>query len=396
MVIDLSDYGKPNPLSPNELEDKLFHLSSILRSKEADGIIFRQEGALRWLTGVRHQIINIAPDAVSPVQVLVVMKEDGWDFTFVTSRFEMPRIKEQLPPIYEDCPKIQINFSESFPPIPNNIISSIDSTYFTVVSEIIQPLVGGLKGNQYKKLQWLSCMTSAIMAETANTIEPGMNGSIVRGMLFNNFSHWDIESNLIMVSLSGQEKFFHPLYDSRYRIDPDSWVKLVAGTRYVDMIVSASIMIKFNGCSEHAQRTYRCLQEAVIEYADCYRVNALESDIYTSVGERFRAVGERFGLPEFFQSAYAHHLGGPTSPLGNRDYIITQTGSHKMFSWMQFALNPMETKYYTKIEVQGIIMPFGPPLIIDSSTFTPPLALEYTKVVSSGGTNGNLANIVLR
>jgi hypothetical protein len=394
--LDLSQHKKPEPVTSAELALKLNRLGVVLEQKKMNGILFVQEGAMRWLTGLRHQIIDIAPDAESPVQALVLRKGNGWDITFITTRIEMPRVKDQVPPLFDRLSGVSVKCGEHRPDVSSLVVLPHSQSYTEIVGDIVRPLLGGFSGNQFAKLEWLSCMTSAILAGVAHRLEPELNGSQVRGMIYEQMSLYDIENNLIFVALEGQETFFHPLHNSRYKVGRGNWIKLVVGSRYAEMIVSASIMVKFGGIPEPAKIQYTALQHAAAEYADCYRAGAIEKDIFVAVGRRFGIAGKRTGFPEIEQSAYAHHLGGPTSPLGNRDYLIEEGGNRRMFPWMQFAINPVEILSSTKVEIQGIVTEDGPPLMLDSSKFTPAHLQKYSKVTSSEGTVANVADIIER
>jgi hypothetical protein len=156
-------------------------------------------------------------------------------------------------------------------------------------------------------------------------------------------------------------------------------------------------MVKFGSkVSADTLASYHALQEGAVEYADCYRSGAVEGTIYTELGRRFEALEKKHGIAGFAASAYAHHLGGPTSPIGNRDYLIEKGGTRRMFPWMQFAINPLETRFLTKVEVQGIVQPEGPPHMLDISRFTPAGMVEFRTVSSSQGTKAIVAEIVQR
>ena len=181
----------------------------------------------------------------------------------------------------------------------------------------------------------------------------------------------DIESNLVLVALSGQEKHFHPLYTAANRVEPGCWVKLVSGCRYAELIVSLTVMAKMGRPSERESLVYRALQQGTLEYADLFRSGAAEAAIYEEVGRRFQRIEKATGLVGFQPSAYFHHMGGPTSPLGNRDYLLQAGGAHVMVPWTQFAINPCDVLQYTKVELQGIVTPNGAPRMLDGSRFIP-------------------------
>ena len=388
---------RPENLTRTELEMKISHLSAELARAKVRGIHLAQEGAMRWLTGIRHQINDIAPDAASPVQALIRQSGSVLDIAFVTTRIEMPRIRDQVPEAFAGIAGVGISFQETQPSLAADVLAPSAPAYAEVVGRIVRPLLGGLSGNQHAKLAWLSAATTVVMAETARELAPGMNGAEVRARLLENLLRRDIDCNLVLVALAGQETHFHPLWDARYRIEKDCWVKLVAGARFAEMFVSATIMLKLGSpAAEGARKAYRALQEGCVEYADCYRNGAAESHIFEEIGRRFAALEAKHGIVGFAACAYAHHLGGPTSPLGNRDFLIEKGGRRSMFPWMQFAINPVETLFNTKVELQGVVLPDGAPHMLDISSFTPPDLMSFSEIVSSGGTRAKVADILQR
>lgn len=65
-----------------------------------------------------------------------------------------------------------------------------------------------------------------------------------------------------------------------------------------------------------------------------------------------------------------------------------------MFPLMQFAINPCDVLQYTKVELQGIVMPQGAPRMLDGSRFVPPELGLFSEVRVQGGTVARVANIV--
>jgi Xaa-Pro aminopeptidase len=388
---------RPAYVTRAELKTKLGHLREELERAGVRGIVFSQEGAMRWLTGVRHQINDIAADAPSPVRAIAVRTGDGFGIDFVTSAIELPRVEDQLPAVFEGLPEARVRLHVQPPPILEGVLSPGDPSYPEVIGRIVRPLLGGPTGNPCTKVSWLAAATTAVLAQTAGELEPGMNGAQVRARSLNNLLCRDIECNVMLVALAGQERHLHPLWDARYRVEKDCWVKLVAGARYADAIVSATVMVKFGAqpTSEAAVR-YAALQEGAVEYADCYRCGVSEAGIYQELGRRFEAIERTHGLPGFAAAAYAHHLGGPTSPIGNRDYLVEEGGKRVMFPGMQFAINPLEPRFFTKVELQGIVQHEGPPQMLDASRFTPPDVLGFREIRSTGGTCAKVAGIIQR
>ncbi len=110
---------------------------------------------MRWLTGTRHQIIDIAPNAVSPVNALVMLKGSKYEITFISSKIEMGRIKDELPVIFEPIEDVEISFSENLPNIEVSVLAPENSTYQDIIGLIVRPIIGGIDGNHYKKIKWL-------------------------------------------------------------------------------------------------------------------------------------------------------------------------------------------------------------------------------------------------
>jgi len=392
---DLSRFPPPPMTSRQELMEKIAHMRGVLERGGHDAILLSSEGAVRWLTGLRHQVTDIAPDAQSPVQVLVRLRTSSAAMTLITARTEMQRIRDQVPRVFDGVLDAEWDSRESLPPLLPGTLLPGSPGYDEALGAIVRPIVGGTAGPQMRKLEWLHAMTTAVLTETAFQLEPGMTGAKVRGLVFHSLAVQDVECNLILVALAGQEKHLHPLFSSDYRVEEDCWVKLVAGGRYAELIASITVMAKIGGRpSAEDTRIYGALQEGSVEYADLYRNGAVESEIYREVGVRFAEVERNRGLQGFQASAYHHHLGGPISPLGNRDYLIEQGGVRRMFPWMQFAINPCEVLRNTKVELQGIVMPEGAPLVLDGSRFIPKRLGLFSELRSRGGTVGAVSNVV--
>ncbi len=292
-------------------------------------------------------------------------------------------------------PGTELDFRESLLPLRDGALLLGSTGYDEALGAIVRPLLEGMNGLQKGKLEWLHAMTTAVLAETALQLQPGTTGAAVKGLVLQSLAARDVECNLILVALAGQEKHLHPLYSSDYRVDQGCWVKLVAGGRYAELIASVTVMAKIGSrLSAEEKGIYNALQQGAVEYADLYRRGAVESDIYREVGARFAEVEKKHGLQGFQASAYHHHLGGPISPLGNRDYLLEEGGTRSMFPWMQFAINPCEVLRNTKVELQGIVMPDGAPLVLDGSRFVPRNLGFFSEFRASGGTVASVSNDV--
>jgi hypothetical protein len=67
-----------------------------------------------------------------------------------------------------------------------------------------------------------------------------------------------------------------------------------------------------------------------------------------------------------------------------------------MFPWMQFAVNPVEVLHHAKVELQGVVMPEGAPLILDASTQLRRSGLTFSRLTASGGTTGMVPDVIRR
>ena len=388
--------ARPAPLTAQEATDKLAHMKDVRAAVGKTGVLLTQEGGMRWLTGVRHQIIDLTPDAPSPVIALCRRLGSTWELTFITSPFEMPRIKDELPTMFKGVKGVKVKFASETPKGLTRVLTPADKDYAAVCGRILRPLIGGLRGNQYKKYAWVGAMMNAQVVKTAYELRPGMNGREVRALMFKNFADAGLESNMFLIALKGQEHHLHPLYASRYKVPAKGWVKLVSAGRLADVIVSETLMVKFGKLTAREEAVHAALQEATVEYADLYRNGANEQDLYDDCGERFMQIERKYGLKGFAKSAYLHHLGGPTSPLGNRDYCLDKNSRADCFAGMSFAINPVECICGTKVELQGIVQASGAPQMLDFSIFTDPKKCSFREITVSGGTVCKVANPVVR
>jgi hypothetical protein len=386
----------PPALSAEEIRLKLGLLAEVLSENKYDAVVFSSEGSMRWLTGLKHQLGDIAPSAPSPVQALVHGTDSGRaKIIFVSKPFEMPRLKDEIPRIFNLLPEVQYGFAEQMLPLTERTLTADDADYPAVMDRVVRPLPGGTDGDSYEKLQWLSRTSMRVLGETARQFKEGMDGLTVRGMVLNNLARHGIDANLVLIALAGQETHLHPIASAQYRIQKGWWIKLVIGARYAEHIVSQTLMVKPGGkISERETEVYHALQQAALEVADLYREGAPESDIYQGMIDRFEQVEKESGLKGFAKSATLHHPGGGTSPLGNRDRMIDPSGTRVCEPWTQFAINPVDALLGLKVELQGVIQPDGaPPLILDLHSEAPDI--PFRKMISRGGTEAVLPELFI-
>ncbi|MFA5689825.1 MAG: M24 family metallopeptidase [Kiritimatiellales bacterium] len=360
--------ARPPELTADELRLKLNHLAGILSGEGFGAIALCSEGAMRWLTGLKHQLGDIAPPAPAPVNALVDFSAAGKiKITIISKPFEMPRLKDEIPAVFEPVPEIEFSFAETYPAPPVSTLTPEHEKYAVVIDAAIRPLLGGFDGNPFKKIDWISRTAMQALGDAARRLDEGMNGLVVRGIILEELYRRGIDANLVLVALAEQESHLHPVASVKYTLEKDRWMKLVIGARYAEHIVSQSLMVKLGGAvSAEETAVYRALQTAAVEYADLYRAGAIERDIYTGLLERFRQVEEETGLTGFAKSATLHHCGGGTSPLGNRDRMLNPDGKLVCDAWTQFAINPVDVLCGFKVELQGLILPGGvSPLMLD-------------------------------
>jgi len=379
-----------------EIGMKLNHLGDILRERNYDAVLFRCEGAMRWLTGIKHQVGDIAPSAASPVNALVrIDAHGGFVLSLISSRFERPRLIDQVPAVFAAVPEVKIDFLDAAPQLPETALVPEGKEYQEIIDLIVRPVLGGLAGHSYRKLAWLTQATMGVLAETAHQLRPGENGLEVRTRLLHNLSRYGIDANLVLIGLAGQEQHLHPIASADYRVEPDRWLKLVVGSRFAEHIVSQSLMVKLGGrVTEQEQAIYHALQDATVEYADCYRTGAAERDIFAEMTSRFQKIGNQYHLKGFAASAMLHHPGGGTSPLGSRDRMLDPVGARTLAPWTQFAINPVDVLAGFKTELQGIVQPDGrPPLVPQMSGCAS--GLTFRKVAAEGGTTAELPELLI-
>jgi len=162
------------------------------------------------------------------------------------------------------------------------------------------------------------------------------------------------------------ERHLHPVYNERSFVEAGCMVKLVVGARYGEMFHSASQLVKFAAePTEFEKRVHFGLQDTALGYADAFREGQTEGELYNALAEVFKTAAKKHGLPGFEGSAYLHHPGGPLSPLGNREFIISKDGKRKIIPYAQFAVNPVDCLAFLKFELQGMVQPHSQPLIFD-------------------------------
>ncbi|PKL27934.1 MAG: hypothetical protein CVV46_09010 [Spirochaetae bacterium HGW-Spirochaetae-2] len=370
---------RPMPITKVEFCAKVKQLEDILESHGYTGAYLCSEGAMRWFTGMRHQVVDISPNAPTTVQAIVTVHPQR-SISFFSEPWEAARVGDIMAKgIWNDC-GIAVSYGGSSPDFSRpGLLSPTLAGYAELERTIVSPLSEGTAGNQWDKLMWLIGESRQALVEVARLLRPGMTGWDVRSAIYEAYHRRHIELNLVMLGLSGMQKHAHPVIDDDSVVEDGSMVKLVVGARYFDMIHSASQLVAIGRKpSERELHVHRALQEATLAYADQYRSDAVESDLYHCLGPIFLSVAKKQALAGFEKSAYLHHGGGPLSPLGSRDFVVTERGTRSIFPYAQFALNPVDALHYLKFELQGVTLPSGPPLILDEFTWCDDARLYQT------------------
>lgn len=387
---------RPPVITPAEIRLKLGHLCSIVAQRGYDAVKLESEGAMRWLTGRKHQVADIAPAAPSPVNALIkVNSDDSIHITFTTKPFEMPRVRDEIIPFFENVENVNCELSESTPSEHGQTLYPYDDDYREILDAVVRPLLGEAEANPYCKLEWLSKTSMLAMAETALSLTTGMTGLQVRALLLQRLALYGIDANLTLIALAGQHQHLHPIAADDYKVAEDCWLKLVTGSRFAEHIVSQSLMVKLGGTvTDEETAVYHALQDAAVEYADCYREGESESKIHSDMMERFKKIEKLYELDGFAESATLHHPGGGTSPLGNRDRLLNPNGNLILDAWTQFAINPVDVIKDFKVELQGVVQPNGkPPLLLNMDEYAQE-KIPFRSVKSTGGSSVALPELV--
>jgi len=364
---------RPFSITKGEFCAKLSHLKRVIHANGYDAIYLESEGAMRWLTGYRHQVVDIAPQARTTVQAVVQVAPE-YNITFFSDPWEANRVHDILAAgIWNEC-NISAGYGGAEPDFssPRLLSSQVDKRYAELERSIISVLAEGLEGNQWDKLQWLVAESRKTLIELSTRLTEGMTGWDLRTELYHAYHERHIELNLVMLGLSGMQNHLHPVVMDDSRVENESIVKLVIGARYFDMFHSASQLVKIGGAPTRREVTvHRALQEASLRYANQYRVGNDEAQLYESLGSIFAEVAKEYDLKGFEKSAYLHHAGGPLGPSGNRVFVVSRHGKRELIAHEQFAVNPVDTLEFLKFELQGVVLPEGAPALIDEFSWCP-------------------------
>lgn len=359
--------ARPESITKVEFCAKIQQLQSVLEKNDATAIYLCSEGAMRWLTGKRHQVVDIHPGSATTVQAVIDMETDPISIVFYSDPWEAARVHDLIASgPWNDC-GIKAAYGGTDADLSGGkTVSPAWETYGEIERAIVSPLVEGLEGNQGKKLSWLVSNSRQALIDIAKEITIGMTGWDLRSLVYRTYHERHIELNLVMLGLSGMTRHLHPVIEDDSIVEPAAVIKIAIGARYYDMFHSATQLVKIDEDPTERELTiHRALQEATLAYADRYRSGAVERDIHRSLGPIFTETARTYHLEGFEQSAYLHHAGGPLSPLGNRDFVLTAQGTRPMLPMAQFSVNPVDALAYLKFELQGIVRPAGAPMILD-------------------------------
>ncbi len=357
----------PPPITKQEFLAKLTHLTQVIKKYNYRAIYLESEGAMRYLTGMRHQVIDIHPSSKTTIAVIITVKDNSYTFDFYSEPWEHNRLKDMVSrPIFqlkEINTTIQSVESLSF---DSHIIHPTMQEYKEIEREIISPLVEKLEGNQYKKLEFLISSSRSALLEVGHKVKVGMNGWLVRSLVYEAYHKKHLELNQVLVSLHGMEKHQHPMVDDESIIKKGDIIKIVTGSRYIDMLHSATQLVKIDSSvTEEEMTIYDALLRMSIEYASMFTSHTSEKELYDSLPFIAKRIEEEEAIPYFSKSAHTHHGGGPMSPLGNRDFVVSKDGKRRLFPYAQFSINPVDSIMNFKCELQGIVIPHELPLILD-------------------------------
>jgi|GEM_PF-761419 len=358
---------RPPAMIKEEFTAKLDLLRSVLQSHGYSQIYLQAEGAMRWLTGTHHQVIDIPAYESTTVHALVTFSEGKTHIGLTCEPWEKNRVRDLVDHgIWNETDAEASYIEPSQIPDTAALLLPDDANYSDILRQAVSPLAERTDGNQYAKLTWLVHESRNALIEASQTLKEGMTCWDVRSLIYSCCHARGIELSMVLTGLSGMEAFLHPVWDERFHIQKGTVLKLAVNARFCDMFHSATQLVTVGiPPASYQRRVHNALQDAALAYADAYRAHAAESTVYHQLDAVFRRTAEVHALPGFEQSAYLHHPGGPLSPLGSRDFILQPEGTRLLYPWAQFAVNPVDCLTYSKYELQGIILPEGPPLILD-------------------------------
>ena len=354
---------RPKSITRGEFCAKMRILEKKLEQLGKKKIYLCSEGAMRWLTGIRHQVVDIAANTPTTVHVVVETKPNT-SLLFYSEPWESNRVHDIIERgIWNEC-GVEASYGGTSPDLTEEgIASPLDENYAEIERSIVSPLA---EGNQKAKLDWLVSESRQALMEIAAHMEEGMTGWDLRTLVYHTYHQRHLELNLVMLGLSKMKRHLHPVVEDDSVVEPGTVVKIAIGARYFDMFHSATQLVKIGEAPAHRELVvHHALQEATLAYADQFTAGAVEKDLHAALGPIFKKVEETHGLEGFGQSAHLHHAGGPLSPLGNRDFVIAEKGQRQILPYSQFSVNPVDALEFLKFELQGIVLPAGPPQIID-------------------------------
>jgi len=358
---------RPKPITIEEFDAKITHLSTVLKRKGYTGIYLTSEGSMRWLTGHRHQVTDISPLESTTIHCLITCTSEKTLLHFYSEMWEQNRLRSLLEDEIFSSQLVEVKYSLiDTLSLNKNILSPSDKEYREIEREIVSILPQQLLGNQMEKLLYLASNSRKALVEISHLVRPGMNGWDLRTLVYTIFHEKHLELNQVVLGLSHMESFQHPIVEDESVVEKGSFIKIVVGARYMDMLHSASQMVKIeDDISPLEMKVYEALTDFSLRYASTFTSGAIEKDIYEGIASIAKDVEKDYQLKGFSQSAYLHHLGGPLSPLGNRDFLITKGATRKILPYSQFAINPVDPIFNHKCELQGIVLPEHAPLILD-------------------------------
>ncbi|MDC7245206.1 MAG: hypothetical protein PQJ47_04750 [Sphaerochaetaceae bacterium] len=358
---------RPQPITKQEFQAKILHLRGVLNNRGYRGIYLSSEGAMRWLTGMRHQVTDIAPLDSTTIHCLIKPDKESTILHFYCERWEQNRLQSFLhdPLFSSEAVKVRYSLIEELYH-DDNVLFPGDTGYRELEREIVSVLIEHLQGNQMDKLNYLVSNSRKALIEISRLVEEGMTGWDLRSLVYEKFHQKHLELNQVVLGLSGMESFQHPVTDDDSTVQKGSVIKIVVGARYFDMLHSASQLVKIGqDVTPFEMKVYKALAAFSLSYAATFTSEAAEKDIYERAYPIAVKVEEEYQLEGFSQCAYLHHLGGPLSPLGNREFLIKKGGNRRILPYSQFAVNPVDPILFHKCELQGIVIPDGPPVILD-------------------------------
>mgnify|MGYP000510054366 CR=1 FL=1 len=148
--------SRPKSITKEEFKAKLELLKKVLQREEYQGIYLQSEGAMRWLTGRRHQVVDIHPGSSTTVHCLVNIDNQATTLHFFSQPWEQNRLHGWIRDEIYSIEGIKVETSTLDQLVEQEgVLFPTHTDYKEIEREIVSTLPQHLEGNQIEKLHYL-------------------------------------------------------------------------------------------------------------------------------------------------------------------------------------------------------------------------------------------------